>query len=88
MDLNETRSSNPVYTFKDNSGKDQECLIPFSSDIKFNLFIRDVNLKATKAECENNIDNNLCVFMKGAPERILNRCSKILIEGKEFDFTP
>jgi magnesium-transporting ATPase (P-type) len=26
--------------------------------------------------------------MKGAPERILNRCSKILIEGKEVDFTP
>jgi magnesium-transporting ATPase (P-type) len=88
MDLNETRSSNSVYTFKDKSGKDQECLIPFSSDIKFNLFIRDMNPKATKQECEQNIDNNLCVFMKGAPERILNRCSKILIEGNEVDFTP
>jgi magnesium-transporting ATPase (P-type) len=47
-----------------------------------------MNPKATKQECEQNIDNNLCVFMKGAPERILNRCSKILIEGKEVDFTP
>ena len=26
--------------------------------------------------------------MKGAPERILNRCSKILIDGEEVDFTP
>jgi len=26
--------------------------------------------------------------MKGAPERILNRCTKILIEGEEVDFTP
>ena len=26
--------------------------------------------------------------MKGAPERILNRCSKILIAGQEVDFTP
>ncbi len=34
------------------------------------------------------MDKNLCVFMKGAPERILNRCSKILIDGEEVDFTP
>ncbi len=81
MDLNETRAAYPVYTFKDKSGKEQECLIPFSSDIKFNLFIRNMNPFATKEECEKNIDNNLCVFMKGAPERILNRCSKILIDG-------
>lgn len=26
------------------------------------------------------------VIMKGAPERILNRCSKILIKGEERDF--
>jgi magnesium-transporting ATPase (P-type) len=37
---------------------------------------------------EKDIDKNLCVFMKGAPERILNRCSKILIDGEEVDFTP
>jgi magnesium-transporting ATPase (P-type) len=30
-----------------------------------------------------NIDDNLCVFMKGAPERILSRCTKILINGVE-----
>ncbi len=36
---------------------------------------------------EKDINNNLCVFMKGAPERILNRCSKILIGGQEVDFT-
>ena len=48
MDLNQIRAANPVYTFKDSSGKDQECLIPFSSDIKFNLFIRDMNPNATK----------------------------------------
>jgi sodium/potassium-transporting ATPase subunit alpha len=26
------------------------------------------------------------LIMKGAPERILNRCSKILINGEERDF--
>jgi magnesium-transporting ATPase (P-type) len=53
-------------------------LIPFSSEIKFNLFVRDIK------ETENN--PNLCIFMKGAPERILNRCSKILINDVEKDF--
>lgn len=28
------------------------------------------------------------VIMKGAPERILSRCDKILIKGVEEDFTP
>jgi P-type Ca2+ transporter type 2C len=32
----------------------------------------------------NNKD--LCIFIKGAPERILNRCSKILVDGKEMPF--
>jgi Ca2+-transporting ATPase len=36
----------------------------------------------------NDDSNNkdLCIFIKGAPERILNRCSKILVEGKEMLF--
>lgn len=32
-------------------------------------------------------NGNLSVFMKGAPERITTRCSKILIGGEEVDFT-
>jgi len=39
----------------------------------------------TSDEADNN---NLCVYMKGAPERILVRCSKILIGGQERDFSP
>jgi len=34
-----------------------------------------------------DLDSNLCVFMKGAPERILSRCSRILVEGEEVEFT-
>lgn len=55
-------------------------IIPFSSDIKFNLIIRDMNpveKNPTKKE------DNMCVFMKGAPERVLGRCTKILVDGKE-----
>jgi magnesium-transporting ATPase (P-type) len=33
-----------------------------------------------------NDESGLCIFMKGAPEKILNRCSKILIRGEERDF--
>ena len=80
MDLNETRSQFPTYSYKNESGKTTECLIPFSSDIKFNLFIRDM---AKNSDPENQ---NLCIFMTGAPERILTRCSKILINGREEEF--
>jgi len=76
MSLNETRAKYPTHKFTVN-GKDTECLVPFSSDIKFNLFIRDMEKD----------DGNLRVFMKGAPERILNRCSKILVNGEQIDFT-
>ena len=79
-DLDKTRAKYPTYVYKNEHGKDTECLIPFSSDIKFNLFIRDMH----KNEDPNQ--NNLCIFMKGAPERILTRCNKILIEGEEVEF--
>ena len=76
MSLNETRADFPTHKFTVN-GKDTECLVPFSSDIKFNLFIRDMKKD----------DQNLRVYMKGAPERILGRCSKILVNGEQIDFT-
>jgi sodium/potassium-transporting ATPase subunit alpha len=81
MDLNETRTKFPTHTYKNDAGKDIECLIPFSSEIKFNLFIRNME----KGDEAGNKD--LCIYMKGAPERILVRCSKILIGGQEVDFT-
>ena len=70
MSLDATRKKYPTYSYTENN-KEIECLIPFSSDIKFNLFIRDM-----KADGEG-----LSVYMKGAPERILTRCSKILVNG-------
>jgi sodium/potassium-transporting ATPase subunit alpha len=79
MDLDSTRAAAPTFVYN-NGGKETECLIPFSSDIKFNAFIRDMS---AHKDPENN---NLCVFMKGAPERILTRCSKILVNGQEVDF--
>lgn len=83
MDLDETRSKFPTYAYN-KDGKEIKCLIPFSSDIKFNLFIRDMNPKEKEP---SNIDDNLCVYMKGAPERILSRCARILVNGEEVDFT-
>jgi len=82
MDLNETRGKFPTHIFKNDAGKDTECLIPFSSDIKFNAFIRDMS--GTTA---GGADSQLTIFLKGAPERILTRCSKILINNEEVDFT-
>jgi sodium/potassium-transporting ATPase subunit alpha len=58
-------------------------LIPFNSEIKFNLFIKDMNRSNRNPSTKKD---NLVVFMKGAPERILSRCNKILIQGQERDF--
>ena len=43
MDLDETRKQFPTHEYKNDAGKNTECLIPFSSDIKFNAFIRDMS---------------------------------------------
>ena len=77
MDLDKTRAEHPTHVFLNEAFKDTECVIPFSSDIKFNAFIRDMS-KSTA-----NPNSELSLFLKGAPERILNRCSKILINGEE-----
>jgi sodium/potassium-transporting ATPase subunit alpha len=82
MDLNETRKAHPTHIYKNEAGKDTECLIPFSSDIKFNAFIRDMS-----SQTAGGSDSQLTVFLKGAPERILTRCAKILIKGEEQDFS-
>ena len=47
--------------------------IPFSSDLKYACFMRD---------CE---DGTYMLAMKGAPERILKRCSHYLKEGVEVE---
>lgn len=48
------------------------------------MFIRDMN-KDLKNPAKK--EDGLCVYMKGAPERILSRCSKILIDGEEKPFS-
>lgn len=58
-------------------------MIPFSSEIKFNLFVRDMDKNNKNPKDKKQ---NLMVVMKGAPERILRRCSKILINGEEKEF--
>lgn len=76
LDLDSTRKKYPVHVFEDN-GKDTECMIPFSSQIKFNCFIRDMSADG----------GNLRVYLKGAPERVVERCNKIMTEDGIVDFS-
>jgi sodium/potassium-transporting ATPase subunit alpha len=76
LDLEETRSKYPVHKFMD-GGKETECMIPFSSQIKFNCFIRDM-----KAD-----NGHLRVYLKGAPERVIERCNKIMTGSGIQDFS-
>lgn len=50
------------------------CEIPFNSTNKYQVSVH---------ETEDPDDERYIMVMKGAPERILDRCSTIMIEGKE-----
>jgi sodium/potassium-transporting ATPase subunit alpha len=54
------------------------CEIPFNSTNKFQVSVHEI---------ENDDEFHHVVVMKGAPERILERCSTIIIEGDEHPIT-
>merc|ERR1711990_38808 len=54
------------------------CEIPFNSTNKFQVSIH---------ETEDKNDNRHLLMMKGAPERIVDRCSTIIVEGRELPMT-
>jgi len=80
--LNDIRAKfPPCKTGLGDDIKDAE--IPFSSDIKFNLLIRDAD---QDERSPSDAKKNITVYIKGAPEKILNRCSHILENGEERPF--
>merc|ERR1712179_293404 len=54
------------------------CEIPFNSANKYQVSIR---------ETEDTNDNRYLLVMKGAPERILERCSTIVVDGREMSLS-
>ncbi|XP_033836239.1 sodium/potassium-transporting ATPase subunit alpha-3b isoform X2 [Periophthalmus magnuspinnatus] len=65
-------SCGSVRQMRDRNKKVAE--IPFNSTNKYQLSVH---------ETEDPNDNRYLLVMKGAPERILDRCSTIMIQGKE-----
>lgn len=75
------RSKYPIM--KANNG--DPAMIPFNSENKFNLIIRDMNTDQKKPTTAND---NMYIYLKGAPEKVLARCSTMLVEGdKEVPIT-
>eukprot|EP00997_Jenningsia_sp_PLL12_P004444 NODE_18_length_3799_cov_48.718933_g16_i0.p1 GENE.NODE_18_length_3799_cov_48.718933_g16_i0~~NODE_18_length_3799_cov_48.718933_g16_i0.p1 ORF type:complete len:799 (+),score=217.49 NODE_18_length_3799_cov_48.718933_g16_i0:606-3002(+) len=66
--------------------KSGPCQILFNSANKFNLCIRKMG-NAPEGDFGANGFRHMTVFMKGAPERIISRCKKILINGVETDIS-
>merc|ERR1712227_714137 len=54
------------------------CEIPFNSTNKFQVSVH---------ETEDKNDNRYLLVMKGAPERIVDRCSAIIVDGRELPLT-
>uniref|UniRef100_A0A8D0AQR9 Sodium/potassium-transporting ATPase subunit alpha n=1 Tax=Sander lucioperca TaxID=283035 RepID=A0A8D0AQR9_SANLU len=65
-------SCGSVRAMRDRNKKVAE--IPFNSTNKYQLSVH---------ETEDPNDNRYLLVMKGAPERILDRCTTILVQGKE-----
>lgn len=65
------RESHPLVL----DDKKQPIQIPFNSNNKFNVLVRDMNPKQTNP---TSIHDNMTVYLKGAPERVVNRCSTYL----------
>uniref|UniRef100_A0A7N8YPU1 Sodium/potassium-transporting ATPase subunit alpha n=1 Tax=Mastacembelus armatus TaxID=205130 RepID=A0A7N8YPU1_9TELE len=65
-------SCGSIKAMRDKNKKVAE--IPFNSTNKYQLSIH---------ETEDENDNRYLLVMKGAPERILDRCSTIMMQGKE-----
>lgn len=82
-DLEDTRSKYKIYTYiEPQTNSPIDCVIPFSSELKFTLFIRDM----ADGRQGPSQKGDLVILMKGAPERILSRCSKILVKGEELPY--
>eukprot|EP01129_Flabellula_baltica_P001518 TRINITY_DN1145_c0_g1_i1.p1 TRINITY_DN1145_c0_g1~~TRINITY_DN1145_c0_g1_i1.p1 ORF type:complete len:1074 (+),score=311.27 TRINITY_DN1145_c0_g1_i1:19-3240(+) len=70
----------PIRDIQDMREKNSRVFqIPFDSANKFQV---SVNLQEKKAK-----DKRLVMYMKGAPERILSRCSYIMLDGEEVPLT-
>eukprot|EP00091_Calanus_sinicus_P016376 TRINITY_DN356_c0_g1_i5.p1 TRINITY_DN356_c0_g1~~TRINITY_DN356_c0_g1_i5.p1 ORF type:complete len:594 (+),score=216.49 TRINITY_DN356_c0_g1_i5:175-1956(+) len=69
-------SKGNVMGYRKNNKK--VCEIPFNSTNKFQVSVHETE--------DKSIDGYLLV-MKGAPERILERCSTIVVNGKEMPMT-
>ena len=54
------------------------CEIPFNSTNKFQVSVHEI---------ENDSDHHHLLVMKGAPERILEHCRTIIVDGTEYPIT-
>merc|ERR1719281_1967711 len=69
-------SSGNIMEYRKRNAK--VCEIPFNSTNKFQVSIH---------ETEDKNDNRYLLVMKGAPERIVDRCSTIVVDGRELPMT-
>lgn len=76
------RNDHPIHKNAKSSMEDLK--IDFSSDIKFNLLIRDMN---PEEKAPKSIEDNICIYLKGAPDRVLLRCNRILVDGVDMELT-
>ncbi|KAJ6224317.1 hypothetical protein RDWZM_002862 [Blomia tropicalis] len=70
-----------VLAYRENNKKDAE--IPFNSTNKYHVTVNQIN----NNNPDRYPDSNYIVCMKGAPERVLDRCNTIMINGQMVELT-
>lgn len=75
LSLEDTRRKAPMNV----TPNETKCEIPFNSSIKYNVMIRDMR--------NYNGEESHIIMMKGAPERIWQRCSKVRVNGEDIERT-
>ena len=75
--INDVRNKYPIVNVDTNFGR-IPAIIPFSGAWKFSIIMRDLNKDIRIADDKKD---NICIYIKGAPEKLLHSCTKILVKG-------
>lgn len=66
----------------------EKAKVPFNSKNKFMIVISEYPENLHNAQTDANQDANFLLTMKGAPERVIQRCDRVLINGVVEPMTP
>ena len=78
--IEKIRQRYPLHQVQSDQGL-QPIFMPFNSKLKFAYFLR------RQADLNDTSKHSFTIAFKGAPEQLLERCTRYLLKGKEYPMT-